>query len=97
MPAAFFGATALATTPVRVAARGDTGVLAQLTPALFLLANVVVGVVAVGTVYRALQGRLLPPPAIEIVGNGRPRHLGPWPSLPGQNAQLARKTPAWLW
>ncbi|TWB52870.1 dicarboxylate transporter/tellurite-resistance protein TehA [Nitrospirillum viridazoti] len=59
-----FGATALATTPVRMVARGDTGVLAQLAPALFLLANVVVGVVAVGTVYRTLQGQLLPPPPV---------------------------------
>ncbi|MEE3623896.1 dicarboxylate transporter/tellurite-resistance protein TehA [Nitrospirillum sp. BR 11752] len=57
-----FGATALATTPIRLAARGDTGLMADLAPVLFLVANGVVGVVALGTVWCILQGRLLPPP-----------------------------------
>jgi tellurite resistance protein len=60
-----FGATAMATAPIRLVGHGDQGVVTVLAPILFVLANVIVGVVAVGTVWRLAQGRLFgtPPPA----------------------------------
>jgi tellurite resistance protein len=58
-----FGATALAAAPLRLLARGDTGAIAVLAPVLFVGANLVVGLVALGTLWLAGQGRLLPKPA----------------------------------
>lgn len=46
-----FGATALAAAPLRLVARGDTGPAAILAPPLFLLANLVVGLVSLGTLW----------------------------------------------
>jgi tellurite resistance protein len=40
---------------------GDHGALATLAPWLFLLANVLVGAIALGTILLAFTGRLLPP------------------------------------
>ncbi len=56
-----FGVAALTTTPLRMIARGETGPTTVLAPALFLLANIVVAGVAVGTVRLLVQGRLFPP------------------------------------
>lgn len=58
-----FGATAIATAPIRLLSQGDHGAVAVLAPVLFLFANVVVGAVALGTVWRLAQGRLLAVPA----------------------------------
>lgn len=58
-----FGATALATAPIRLLVLGDSGFVSVLAPILFAFANAVVFAVAAGTVYRAFQGRLLPAPA----------------------------------
>jgi tellurite resistance protein len=58
-----FGATALATAPIRLLAQGSNGPVTVLAPILFVFANVVVGLVAVATVHRAAQGRLFAPPA----------------------------------
>ncbi|WP_279483772.1 dicarboxylate transporter/tellurite-resistance protein TehA [Aureimonas sp. SK2] len=55
-----FGATALAAAAIRMVEHGDHGAVAQLAPWLFGAANLVVIVIAVGTVRLALQGKLLP-------------------------------------
>lgn len=55
-----FGMTALATAPLRLLAHGDTGAIAVIAPIVFIAANVVVGAVAAGTIWLALQGRLFP-------------------------------------
>lgn len=55
-----FGATALAIAPIRMAGHGDTGAIAQIAPWLFAAANIVVGLIALGTLRLILQGRLLP-------------------------------------
>jgi tellurite resistance protein len=54
-----FGGTALATVPLRLVAHGDAGAIAQLAPVLFVAANGLVGVVAIGTIWLALRGRLV--------------------------------------
>jgi tellurite resistance protein len=54
-----FGATALATAPIRLLVLGDDGVILYLAPVLFVFANVVVLAVAAVTLYRLAQGRLL--------------------------------------
>jgi tellurite resistance protein len=55
-----FGVTALATAPLRMIERGDIGPAAMLAPWLFVFANVVIGVLTIGTLYLLLVGRLLP-------------------------------------
>jgi len=57
-----FGATALAIAPIRMVGHGDTGAIALLAPYLFATANIVVGLIALGTLRLIVQGRLLPPP-----------------------------------
>ncbi|MCK1391217.1 dicarboxylate transporter/tellurite-resistance protein TehA [Bradyrhizobium sp. 1] len=61
-----FGATALAIAPIRMAGHGDTGAIALLAPCLFAAANIVVGLIALGTLRLMLQGRLLPPPVTAV-------------------------------
>jgi tellurite resistance protein len=53
-----FGITALAAGPLRMIARGDTGPAAQLAPFLFIFANLVVGLIALGTLWLLIRGRL---------------------------------------
>ncbi len=53
-----FGGTALATAPLRLMQKGDGGAVATLAPYLFGAANLLVGVVAVGTLWLAVRGRL---------------------------------------
>jgi len=53
-----FGITALAAGPLRMAARGDVGPAAQLAPYLFIFANLVVGLIALGTLWLIARGRL---------------------------------------
>jgi tellurite resistance protein len=53
-----FGATALAAAPLRLIDRGDTGPIATLAPILFIAANLVVGAVAVGTIWLLASGRM---------------------------------------
>ena len=55
-----FGATALATAPLRMVAHGDVGAIAVLAPLLFVGANVAVALVALGTLRLIAQRRLLP-------------------------------------
>lgn len=54
-----FGATALAAGPLRMIARGDGGPVAVLAPVLFVAANAVVILVAIGTVRLALRRKLV--------------------------------------
>lgn len=58
-----FGAAALSTTPLRMIAHGQTGPAAEIAPVLFVGANIVIGLIALGTIRLLLQGRLLPAPA----------------------------------
>ncbi|MBO9708051.1 MAG: dicarboxylate transporter/tellurite-resistance protein TehA [Caulobacter sp.] len=58
-----FGVTALATAPLLMTLHGDAGPMAILAPWLFGLANISIGLLAMGTLVLLLQGRLLPPPA----------------------------------
>jgi tellurite resistance protein len=57
---ATFGATALAAAAVRMVGRGDVGAVQTLAPVLFLFANIVVGIIAAGTFYLLIRGKLLP-------------------------------------
>jgi tellurite resistance protein len=57
-----FGAAALAATPLRIIAHGQTGPATQLAPVLFIAANLTIGLIAVKTIQLLLQGRLLPVP-----------------------------------
>ena len=54
-----FGAAALTTTPLRMIANGETGPATQIAPGLFVAANIVITVIALGTIRLLLQGRLL--------------------------------------
>ena len=58
-----FGITALATATETLTLRGDKGAIAMLSMPAFLIANVLVGVFAVGTLMLLAQRRLLPAPA----------------------------------
>lgn len=58
-----FGVTALATAPLRMIERGDSGAVAILAPYLFVAANIIVAILTVGTLSLAAQGRLLQAPA----------------------------------
>jgi tellurite resistance protein len=53
-----FGITALSTATIRLIERGDGGTIAVLAPILFVFANVVVGLIAAGTVYQLATGRV---------------------------------------
>ena len=44
-------------------ANGQTGPVTEIAPVLFVAANIVIGVIALGTIRLLLQGRLLPSPA----------------------------------
>jgi len=54
-----FGATALATAPMRLIERGDGGPVAQLAPILFVAANIVVILVAAATIRLIVSRRLV--------------------------------------
>jgi tellurite resistance protein len=53
-----FGATALASAPLRLIDRGDTGPITVLAPILFIAANIVVGLIAIGTIRLLVTGRV---------------------------------------
>ena len=56
-----FGATAVAGATLRISTASESGAVALLAPVLFVLANVVVLGIALGTVRLLFLGRLLPP------------------------------------
>ncbi|TCL73679.1 dicarboxylate transporter/tellurite-resistance protein TehA [Rhizobium sp. BK251] len=53
-----FGATALAAAPLRMIERGEGGAVALIAPVLFIAANVVVLLIAAGTLWLVVRGRL---------------------------------------
>ena len=57
-----FGAAALPTMAIRMVERGATGPMLWIAPAAFVVANVVIGVLIVGTVRAMVEGKLLPLP-----------------------------------
>ncbi|OCJ13401.1 tellurite resistance protein TehA [Rhizobium sp. AC44/96] len=57
-----FGITALSTAASKMVGRGDIGAVDALAPILFVVANIVVLVVAIGTIVLLLRGKLLPTP-----------------------------------
>jgi hypothetical protein len=53
-----FGITALATAPLKLLARGDSGAIADLAGILFGAANLAVAAIMIGTVLLAMRGKL---------------------------------------
>jgi tellurite resistance protein len=67
-----FGATALATAPLEMILRGDSGAVSFIAPVTFGLANLVVGFAAIGTLWLLFQGRLMPKaPAAVALNSGK--------------------------
>jgi len=60
-----FGASALALGAERLVGRGVTGPAAQLAPILFVVANLVIGGIAIGSIVLLTRGELLPPSSIK--------------------------------
>ncbi|WP_233838255.1 dicarboxylate transporter/tellurite-resistance protein TehA [Paraburkholderia sp. ZP32-5] len=57
-----FGLTALSGDGIQMTLRGVTGAIVDLTPGLFVVTNVALAAIVVGTVVRLAQGKLLPAP-----------------------------------
>ena len=58
-----FGATALATGPLRMVERGDAGLVVILAPVLFVAANLLIAALAVATLVKLFSGDLIARPA----------------------------------
>ncbi|CAM5765774.1 dicarboxylate transporter/tellurite-resistance protein TehA [Labrys miyagiensis] len=58
-----FGVAALPTAVIRLAAEGGSQPMLVLAPVLFAIANVAIGILALGSLYLLARGRLLPAPA----------------------------------
>ena len=56
-----FGVAALPTMALRMVERGSTGPVEWAAPVLFILANVIIGILAVKTLGLLVQGKLIPP------------------------------------
>lgn len=56
-----FGLTALSGTAIAMTLRGLEGAIAQAAPVLFVVTNIVMAILIIGTIVRAAQGKLLPP------------------------------------
>lgn len=56
-----FGLVALASSSIIYIERGGTGPIASAAPAIFVIANAVIGALLAGTVWLLARGRLLPP------------------------------------
>ncbi|UPG88034.1 dicarboxylate transporter/tellurite-resistance protein TehA [Luteibacter aegosomaticola] len=59
-----FGLTALSGTAIGMTSRGVTGAIAELAPVLFVITNVALAIIIIGTVIRAAQDKLLPPAVV---------------------------------
>jgi len=57
-----FGVAALPTAVIRLAGEGGSQPMQILAPVLFAAANIVIGILAIGSLYLLLRGKLLPPP-----------------------------------
>lgn len=69
-----FGVTALAAAPIRLLTLGDDGAVRYLAPVLFVFANLVVTIVALGTLYRFWKLRQGVPVA-SLLCSAQARHL----------------------
>jgi tellurite resistance protein len=56
-----FGVTAISTGALQMASRGGSGAISVLAPGAFVISNVAIAVLIVGTLVRIFQRRLLPP------------------------------------
>jgi tellurite resistance protein len=56
-----FGLTALSGTAIAMTLRGLAGAIAQAAPVLFVVTNIVMAILIIGTIVRAAQDKLLPP------------------------------------
>jgi tellurite resistance protein len=63
-----FGLSALATAPVLMSVRGDTGAASILAPYLFTISNILIAILALRTVLLWGRGRLLPAPGSPATG-----------------------------
>jgi tellurite resistance protein len=59
-----FGLSAIATSFLRFAERGAPGPISAAAPYVFFAVNLVIGGIAIGTLWLLLKGRLLPPPLV---------------------------------
>ena len=59
-----FGAASLPTAALKLAARGDTGVVGALAPWLFAAGNLVIAATIIMTIGLLIRGRLVPPPSV---------------------------------
>jgi tellurite resistance protein len=57
---------------MRFIERGGTGPLASAAPYVFAGANLVIGGIAIGTLWLLLRHRLLPPPLINVPSHDQP-------------------------
>lgn len=57
-----FGLTALSTAALRMMARGDNGAIGHLAPVIFVLVNLALALIAIGTLWLLIRGKLLPAP-----------------------------------
>ncbi|UPG92530.1 dicarboxylate transporter/tellurite-resistance protein TehA [Luteibacter aegosomatissinici] len=62
-----FGLTALSGTAISMSSRGLTGAIADVAPVLFVITNVALAIIIIGTIVRAAQDKLLPPAAAPVV------------------------------
>jgi tellurite resistance protein len=53
-----FGATAIATAPLRLIAHGDNGVLSVIGPVLFVVANLLIASLTLMTVWLLVRGKM---------------------------------------
>jgi tellurite resistance protein len=74
-----FGLSAIATSFLRFAERGETGPITLAAPYVFIAVNLAIGSIALGTLWLLLRGRLLPaplvPPATTATLQAAPRVL----------------------
>jgi len=68
-----FGVAALPTMALRMAERGAGGVVAGAAPVLFVLANVIIGILAVKTLDLLVRGKLVPPTAAPLAASNTPK------------------------
>ena len=57
-----FGLTALSAAALRMTARGDTGAISELAPVIFVLVNIALAIITVGTLWLLVRGKLLSAP-----------------------------------
>ncbi len=61
-----FGVATLPTMAIRMLERGAEGPVQWLATGLFIAANVIIGLLIVGTVRKVIEGKLLPAPVAQV-------------------------------